>query len=64
MRRSLIKTNESFLYLSVSFGKARIANKTVMYLSPQSPLGSGLVGKKVGDPVLINDKGYIIEKIE
>ncbi len=61
---SLIKTNHGYLYLSIALGKSIINNTTVIALSPQSPLGSLLKGKVVGEEMTINNTVYTIESIE
>jgi len=61
---SLIKTNMGYLFLSIAGGKAMIENNTVMAISPQSPLGQLVNGKKEGDTVSINTTHYIIGQIE
>lgn len=61
---SLIKTNHGYLFLSIALGKATIEENVVTALSPQSPLGSKLVGLAISDAALMNNKKYIIESIE
>ena len=60
---SLIKTNNGYLFLSVALGKIVIDGSKVIAISPQSPLGQGLVGLKVNEVVKINGMGYVIESI-
>ena len=62
---SLIKTNRGYLFLSIALGKATIEGITVTALSPQSPLGSKLVGLSAGDFAKINNHNqYLIESFE
>jgi len=61
---SLIKTNRGYLFMSIALGKAVIDDKTIIALSPQSPLGQKLMGLKTGDAALINEMEYRIESIE
>ena len=61
---SLIKTNYGYLFISIALGKAIIDGITVTALSPQSPLGTKLIGLTVTGNVVINTTRYIIEKIE
>jgi hypothetical protein len=61
---SLIKTNHTYLFLSIALGKALVDDITVIALSPQSPLGSKLTGLGKGDRVSINNLVYLLEDVE
>ena len=61
---SLIKTNKGYLFMSIALGKATIDGNIIIALSPQSPLGSKLMGKIKGDEVEMNSTIYKIEKID
>jgi hypothetical protein len=61
---SLIKTNRGYLFMSIALGKATIEGIVVTALSPQSPLGTKLMGLSVADVAEINNNGYAIECIE
>jgi len=61
---SLVKTNLGYLFVSVALGKTVIENRTVIALSPQSPLGQKLMGLSVSGVAEINGNRYIIESIE
>jgi hypothetical protein len=61
---SLVKTNKGHLYVSVALGRATIENITVTALSPQSPLGSLLVGLSIKGVAEINGNVYVVEGIE
>ncbi|MEO6684288.1 MAG: GreA/GreB family elongation factor [Ginsengibacter sp.] len=60
---SLIKTNNGYLFLSTALGKAEVDSEKIIALSPQSPLGQKLLGRKIGERVEINKTEYIIESI-
>lgn len=60
----LVETNKGWLLLSVALGKTIIEGIPVIALSPQSPLGKQLMGRKPGDKIPINGFNYIIEKIQ
>lgn len=60
----LVKTNRGWLLLSVALGKTIIEGIPVIALSPQSPLGKQLMGRKPGDKISINGFNYIIEEIQ
>ncbi|MEI9959359.1 MAG: hypothetical protein WDM90_24270 [Ferruginibacter sp.] len=61
---SLIKTDRGYFYMSIALGKAVIDQTNIIALSPQSPLGSKLMGAKIGDVIEMNNNRYIIQNIE
>tara|TARA_R110000868_G_scaffold98253_1_gene270291 strand:- start:6118 stop:6567 length:450 start_codon:yes stop_codon:yes gene_type:complete len=60
---SLVKANGIYLYLSLALPKITIEGVNVIALSPQSPLGSKLMGNKEGFGFEINTTKYLIEAI-
>ncbi len=60
---SLVKANGMLLFISSALPKINIDNKTVFALSPQSPLGSKLIGNQVGHQFDMNGKPYLIEEV-
>lgn len=61
---SLVQTNEMLFYISAALPKIQLENKTIIAVSPQSPLGSQLIGKSLGDEVVINTNRFQIKSIE
>ena len=61
---SLVQTNGMLLFISTALPKITIDNKTVFALSPQSPLGSQLMGNFIGFSAEVNGKHYKIESLE
>jgi hypothetical protein len=61
---SLVKANGIYLYLSVALPKVAIEGINVIALSPQSPLGSKLIGNPIGFTFEINGTHYCVESIE
>ncbi|WP_026724701.1 hypothetical protein [Flavobacterium sasangense] len=61
---SLVQTNEMLFYISAALPKIQLENKTIIAVSPQSPLGSQLMGKSLGDAVAINTNRFQINAIE
>ena len=61
---SLVQTNDMLLYISAALPKIQLENKTIIAVSPQSPLGSQLLGKSVGDEIVINTNRFQIKAIE
>ncbi len=60
---SLVQANGMTLFISIALPKITIDNKTIFALSPQSPLGSKLIGNKVGFTFDMNEKEYTIESV-
>ena len=61
---SLVQTNEMLFYISAALPKITIDNKTIIAVSSESPLGSQLLGKSVGDEITINNNRFHIKTIE
>jgi len=61
---SLVQTNEMLFYISCALPKITIDNKSIIAVSPESPLGSQLLGKSPGNEVLINTNRFEIKAIE
>jgi transcription elongation GreA/GreB family factor len=58
---SLIKANNIYLYLSQALPKITIDDIAIIALSPQSPLGSKLMGMQAGDELEIGSTKYLIQ---
>ena len=61
---SLVKANNMLLFLSAALPKIIIDGITVIALSPQSPLGTKLMGMEAGAEFEISGTKYLIEKID
>lgn len=61
---SLVKTNGLQLFISAALPKINIDGIAVLALSPQSPLGSQLLGKEVGAVVEVNGSKFTVESIQ
>lgn len=61
---SLVLTNKGYFFVSIAGGKANINQLQVIALSPQSPLGTKLMGARVNDTVEMNGVVFHIEAIE
>jgi transcription elongation GreA/GreB family factor len=61
---SLVQTNDMLFYISAALPKIQLENKVIIAVSSQSLLGSQLMGKSVGDEVLINTNRFQIKTIE
>lgn len=60
---SCVKVNALHLFISAALPKITIDSTSVLSVSPQSPLGSQLLGKKQGDVVIVNGTSFAIHKI-
>lgn len=60
---TLVQTTAGFFFVAVSVGLVEIEEKKIIVVSPQSPLGALLMGKKKGDTFLFQQKKCIIESI-
>lgn len=60
---SLIKANGLHLFMSLALQKITVSGTSVIALSPQSPLGSKLMGMAKGDTFEIGNSQYTIEEI-
>lgn len=60
---SLVQANGMLLFISAALPKITIENTTVIAVSPQSPLGSKLMGNAVGFTFEINSSQYEIVTI-
>ncbi|MBA9075255.1 hypothetical protein GGR22_003441 [Flavobacterium gossypii] len=61
---SIIKANGILLFMSAALPKIKIEEKNIIALSPQSPLGSKLLGQQAGYSFEINSTKYLIESVE
>jgi transcription elongation GreA/GreB family factor len=60
---SLVQANGIYLYVSLALTKINIEQVNIIALSPQSPLGTKLMGNKAGFEFEINTTKYLIESI-
>jgi hypothetical protein len=59
-RGSIVTTDRGIFWISLALGKISIAGEMVLALSPQAPLGAGLIGCKAGDTITVNNTVYTI----
>jgi transcription elongation GreA/GreB family factor len=60
---SLVQTNGMLLFIAAALPKIIVDNATIIAVSPQSPLGSKLMGNTVGFEFEINTSKYTIEAV-
>lgn len=61
---SVVTVNGMILFISTALPKISLNDKTIFAVSPQSPLGSKLMGNKVGFEFELQGKNYVISTIE
>ena len=61
---SYVKVNSMQLFISAALPKILINEITILSVSPQSPLGSQLMGKKQHDIVVVNGTTFTILEVE
>ncbi len=57
---SLVTTNRGTFFISISAGKLRVDNKDIFAVSPASPVGVALAGRRAGEEVMFNKMVYTI----
>ena len=60
---SLIITNQANYFLAISVGEIKIENKVYYAISPSSPIGSLLLGKRVGEGFIFNGNSIVIDEV-
>lgn len=63
MHGSLVETSQGWFYISVSAGHLVAKGKDVFAISPVSPIGKLLTGKKRGETFSFNGKEYKVEAL-
>ncbi|GEC79812.1 hypothetical protein [Flavobacterium aquatile] len=61
---SLVQANGMLLFISAALPKITVDNKSIIAVSPQSPLGNKLMGNEVGFSFEINTTKYLVQSIE
>jgi transcription elongation GreA/GreB family factor len=60
---SLVTTNRGAFFISISAGKLTIDGIEYFAISPASPIGTVLAGRKTGESVTFNKLTYQIERV-
>ena len=60
---SFVKTNNMYLFVSAALPKITVDGATVIALSPQSPLGTKMMGMQAEDTFEVNGTNYLIQEI-
>lgn len=57
---SLVKTNAANYFIAISVGKISVENKVYFAISPSSPIGKLLLGKRVNEAFYFNGMKHLI----
>lgn len=60
---ALVETDLGFLFVSIPLGAIDVEEYHVMVISAVSPIGRAMLGKKVGETFVVNDKKHSILSI-
>jgi transcription elongation GreA/GreB family factor len=60
---SVVYTNQGQFYIAISAGTLHIGPQSFYAVSPASPIGIKLNGKKAGDEFDLNGRAYRVEKV-
>ncbi len=60
---AIVETEIGFFFISISAGKISTDGCQMIAVSPQSPIGKALYGKKMGDQFLFNNKMIAIKNV-
>lgn len=60
---SVVQTNGMLLFISAALPKITIENQMIIAVSPQSPLGSKLMGNEIGFEFEIGPTVYTIQRV-
>lgn len=60
---SVVQANGMLLFISAALPKITIENQTIIAVSPQSPLGSKLMGNEIGFEFEIGTTVYTIQRV-
>jgi len=60
---SLVITDQIHYFIAISVGEITLSGKSYFAISPGSPIGKLMLGKKVGDEFVFNGKTLTIQEI-
>jgi transcription elongation GreA/GreB family factor len=60
---SLVTTNNGDFYIAISAGALQLDGRNYIAVSPASPIGFKLKGKKAGEEFNLNGKNYLINSV-
>lgn len=57
---SLVATNRGLYFVGLGLGKVRMSGRTVFCTTLESPIGSALIGKQIGEMFVFNELEFLI----
>lgn len=60
---SIVFTSQSNYFMAISAGQLKVEAEVFYAISPNTPIGLLLAGKKVGDPISFRDQQFTIKSI-
>ena len=60
---SLVYCKEGIFFLAAGLGSAKLGNEQIHIVSPAAPLANLLIGKKAGEKISMNGKGFDILEV-
>jgi transcription elongation GreA/GreB family factor len=60
---ALVQTSKGTFYLAAPMGKIAVEGTEIMVISPQSPAGRAMLGKKKDEIIKINESEYRINSV-
>jgi transcription elongation GreA/GreB family factor len=60
---SLVITDNGNFYIAISAGTLTVDDEAYFAVSPASPIGLMLKGKKIGEEIVLNGKPYLIKMV-
>ena len=60
---SIVITDQGNFYIAISAGALRVGGETYFAVSPASPIGLLLAGKRAGEKIMLNGKPYAITMV-
>ncbi len=61
---SLVTTSKGVFYIAISLGAVTIEQQTYVIVSPDSPVGKLLLGKRTGQEMMWRNEGYAIVSVD
>lgn len=58
-----VETSQGNFYIAISAGQLKVDGQTYFAVSPATPIGSKLIGLKVGEGFTFNGKSYTVDKV-
>jgi len=60
---SLVATDKGSYFVAIGIGRVTLEGSRYFCISPESPIGRLLIGKRIGEEIVFNDNHFIIKEI-